>query len=189
MNFKILSLAIILSSASVSFAQDKHLDYVVRKGNDTTLAIDVSYSRKIYYVKTINYYDANGKYIRIEGIDKCQRIKSFRSNGHIFDLVPKKPKKADGDLIYLWRRVDGKIKVYEYYKDTRRGDLGSTFYFHTVKLGNNKYYKINQKNINAYIKPYLLKCKKFEAAFKGEFTFLSNDFDEMIKLYNALCEE
>ncbi|MFH0865986.1 MAG: hypothetical protein V1904_07310 [Bacteroidota bacterium] len=148
-------------------------------------------------VTKIEYSDMDGNEVLIKGKSDCEEIKTFCTSGQIYDLVPLKDSKPDGYKRHMWRKVDGKLKLYDYTDYvTSNYSLGKKDPYqestvsverYMIKLNDDKYYDINKKNVTTYIKPFLLLCSDFKDQYKGDFSADKEQFEEMIKLYNLLC--
>ncbi len=184
-------LSVILLSVmftSSFFAQEfSKENYFVQNKKDTTYC----QTMKLILMKSgdlvgITYSGTDGVETKLNG-KELSKVKTISINGVFHDLIPLKADKPDGHKRMTEREVDGKLKIYAsrpYHSDA--GPVGSYRFF--LQMPNGTFYKINsKKNINNYIKPYLLKCKEFEAQYMGDYSYKEDKFKEMIELYNSLC--
>ncbi len=179
-----------------SYAQDY---FIV--GNDTTFCSDLSYSTTAQgYLKKIQYTDSDGKTVLIKGRKKVPDVATFYQDGVFIDKTPLKAHKPKSYIRYTERAVDGKLKIYlahqGYNSNVRMGHNGKlemggptgTYRFF-LKMPDGTFYKINKKkNIKKYIKPYLLQCSAFTEQYQGDFSTKEEEFMEMIRLYNSICD-
>ncbi|MBN4065759.1 hypothetical protein JYT51_00325 [Candidatus Amoebophilus asiaticus] len=196
MKKKILISATLISMSICSYSHSEKSDYIVKSKGDTTFCISVKAGRTGGNVTTIRYVDKDGNEQKIKGKKKCQEIKTYSINGHIYDLVPLKASKPQGYQRHMWRKIDGKVKVYDYLnvmttvnqQGSVHGPTSTTSVAkYMVNLRKGAFYDVKKKNIEKYIQPFLLKCKEFKNNYKGEFSGKREIFEPMIKLYNELC--
>ena len=185
---------VLLSLISIiSLAQSSKPNYLVKQNQDTVACSSIEESRNGGNVTLLNYVDASGKRNEIKGKANCEEVKTYCINGQSYDLIPLKASKPDGYQRHMWRKIDGRIKVYDYANQIDNGQIGEEYNYVTVVkyvalLPDGKYYDINKKNIENYIKPEVMKCEGFKNGFKGNFSEKPKEFDAMIKLYNESCK-
>ena len=194
----ILISTVLISANIFCYSQSQKTDYIIKSKGDTIFCISVTASRTAGNVTRILYTDKDGNGTLVKGKKKCMRIKTYSVDNQIFDLVPLKASKPDGYQRHMWRKIDGKVRVYDYLNvmttDNQPGSVhGETSTVsvarYMVKLGKGKtFYDIKKKNIEKYVKPYVLRCEEFKNKYKGEFKAKKEIFDPMIKLFNQLCD-
>lgn len=173
-------------------------------GKDTTFCTKLSYlTTSQGALNQIKYTDSDGKSVEIKGKSNVPDVTTFCINGVCSDKIPLKANKPNSYKRYTERIVDGKLKVYlaqqghssnyHYTPGAAAGDWSDTggpvgIYRFFIKMPDGTYYKINsKKNMNKYIKPYLLKCSEFKSEYSGDFSTEELPFMQMIQLYNSLC--
>jgi|TARA_R110002110_G_scaffold404983_1_gene623757 hypothetical protein len=192
----LLLLSIYLTSF-FGFTQDQ--DYFVIN-NKKTFCTDLEYSITAQsYLRSISYTDTNGKKIEIKGRKNVPDITSFYIDNIIVDRVPQKTNKPDKYVKWARRIIDGKLIVNFYSssmtthnfnsaaKPGRHNSVTTGIVKHYVKMPNGTYYDIfSSKDRKKHIIPYLKKCKEFNSTYDGKFKI--QEFNEIIVLYNQLCE-
>lgn len=174
---------ILLATTFNSFPNEK--DYVVIDGKKIE-CISVTTERYYGAIWVVEYTDLEGNTSKIEGIKKCLVVDSYKTDGEVYDLIPIKPSKPKKGKRHIWKKIDGKISVYHYTSSMTTSTATTTILLYTVKL-DDKFYKINKKNLKKYIIPYLEKCDEFKRNYKKEYSHKQEKFEEMIKLYNEVC--
>lgn len=195
---QLITLFILLISLS-TFSQDQ--DFFISKGKKTYCS-DLNFEiTSQSYLKSISYTDSNGEQIKIEGRKNVPDISTFYIDGILIDKIPQKTNKPDKYIKWAQRVVDGKLIVNYYHNemtntywvtdnrtkttDTKSVTTGITKYF--VKMPNGTYYDIrSSKDRKKHIIPYLKKCAAFNSSYKGNFS--PREFNEIIMLYNELCD-
>jgi hypothetical protein len=171
-------------------------DYIVKKGQDTTFCLSVEVRHTGGEVTKINYTNMAGRYYTVSGKRDCEDIITFCINGQVFDLIPMKASQPGSNKRHVWRKIDGRIKLYDYYKyisGTEEGTYikGSEGYVIQVfsVLLDDMYFEVNDETIEETIKPYLLKCGLFANRYTGDFSDEKEVFEQIIKFFNYLCPE
>ncbi len=189
---KLFTLFIYLISLT-TFSQDY---FIV--DNEETYCSNLSFEiTSQSYLSSISYTDTIGKKIVIEGRKKVPNISTFYINGILIDKIPQKIDKPKKYIKWAQRVVDGKLIVNYYHNEMTTSRYRESFgdykevttgiTKHYVKMPNGTYYDIrSSKDRKKHIIPYLKKCAKFNSEYKGEFK--KNEFNEIITLYNELCE-
>uniref|UniRef100_UPI00404A98B5 hypothetical protein n=1 Tax=Gelidibacter sp. TaxID=2018083 RepID=UPI00404A98B5 len=178
-------------------------DYFVVQ-NDTTFCKNLDYRTTAQgYLKKISYINSEGNEVSIEGRKNVPDVITFYRDSLTIDKIPLKASKPDSYVRYIARAVDGKLKTYsnaftrsksadKYTPGNPLGDwnYGGTMgaYHYTIKMPNGIFYDISNKNIKKHIKPFLLKCVEFKNQYKGEYKKNEVYFNQMIELYNSLCD-
>jgi len=173
------------------FSQEKDFFIVNDK---KTFCNDLSFEITIQsYLKSINYTDDNGKKIEIVGRKNVPDISAFFIDGVLIDRIPQKVNKPNKYVKWAKRIVDGKLIVNYYNNILNRNNTGSYITHstditkHYVKMPSGIFYNLrSSKDRNQHVIPYLKKCEQFNKEYKGKFK--EDDFNEIIKLYNRLCE-
>lgn len=186
MKRKVFMLSILLPIVSLTFAQvSSNKIYFVKSNGDTTFCKSIYVERDGGNVYAINY--TNEKGVKLS-IDDCLDVKTYTVGSDVFDLIPLKASRPNGYLRHIWRKVDGKIKIYDYVNTISVQGGGSTSVVrYSVKMPEGKYYKINKKNLNKYIMPKLRECVDFRTNFKGEVSSKKGKFEKIIQFYNNSC--
>ena len=176
-----------------TWSKAQQTDYFIT-GKDTTYCGNLKYEMGIFLEK-VSYTNNNGKRVTIEGNLAMPDISTFCISGECVDKVPIKPGRWRF-YRYQPRKVDGKLRVYlqtgsttstDMFGDGRSNPVGKYRFF--ICMPDGTFYKINsKKNMEKYIKPYLLSCSVFAQQYKGNFSTREEPFMEMIRLYNALCK-
>lgn len=166
-------------------------DYFIVK-DDTTFCNNLQYTTTAQgYLKSISYDDLNGNSVSLNGRKNVPDVLTFFIKGIYFDKTPLKANKPNGYIRYTARVVNGKLIVYSQSPgtiDLGKGDVPSGTYRFFIKMPDGTFYKINnRKNMEKYIKPYLLQCEEFKNQYKGNFSRSEYLFKPMIELYNSLC--
>lgn len=194
MNYKKATSVLFIFISSINlYAQN--LDYFI-ENKDTTFCQDLKYSTWPQgSLRVVEYTDLSGKPKTIKGGQNLINIITLGIDSAIIDKTPLKANKPDGRYFrFTERAVNGKLIVYlsrqgYIYGATPETSGPSGIYRFYLKLPDGTYYKINSsKNLNKYIKPYLLKCTEFKNQYKGDYSTREQSFMEMIRLYNSLCE-
>jgi hypothetical protein len=181
-----------------SIAQEEKPRYYFVTGKDSTFCTFLKYyTNNQGYLTGLSYTDLSGKKVYLDGKKNVPDVKTFAIGGYVVDKVPINPDKPEGYVRYLSRDVDGKLIVYCPERETRtEGTYNNGFRTHNygpeiyfLKMPDGTIYKVNKKkNMEDYIKPYLLACKEFSKQYKGDFTDDQKPFMETIELYNSLCK-
>ena len=184
----------IVFALTLSANSQSDQDYLIKQNGDTISCIIGNISESGGNVVGIKYTDTEGNEVKIKGKSECEKFKTIVTNGAIFDLVPLKASQPDGYKRHIWRKIDGKVKVYEYSNTITNGVPGewsstATVTIYMVKLENGKFYDINKSNFEKVLKPHFMHCKKFTEAYKGEYSSKQPIFEAIVKLYNELCNE
>lgn len=180
-------------------------DYMILTDKSKKEFVSVEEGRLNGNVISLRTVDKEGNFEQIKGKEECENIKSYCIDGRIYDLIPLNPNKPEGYQRHMWRKIDGKIKFYDFYNVITKYDpskisnqSSTTFIIKTVKLDNGSYYDVKKgKTIEEDILPYFKKCKNFTSKYiekerKTSFTPIQEDYnnrltENMIKLYNTVC--
>ncbi|MFH0865985.1 MAG: hypothetical protein V1904_07305 [Bacteroidota bacterium] len=179
---------------------DNKLDYFI-KDNDTTFCTSISVISNDKK-EDLEYTDQEGnKQIILDA--KTNNITTISINGQIFDLLGK-DKSSELTLGYYWRKINGKIKIYDsssikiYHFGNINGNVdtnpgtessgGNNFLDMYLMFDNGEIiYLKNNKTIDEKIKPVVEKCDKFTEKYKGEYKL--KDVEKIVKFYNNFCDE
>lgn len=171
-------------------------DYIVDLQGDTIFCLSVELKRSSGFVNEIRYTVPVGRVYTISGRNNCLQYKTLTINKQVFDLIPVEPGEPGKGKIHVWRKIDGEMKLYDYFRELRgmekglsgqrTGDGDEVIY--TVLQDDDIYVKVTDKNLNKIIMPYLLNCDEFATLFKDEVTTEREVFEFVVKLYNSLCK-
>lgn len=177
-----------------SFAQEKAgLDFYATK-SDTIFCTNLKYLATAQgYLGKLYYTDLNGKEVKIEGQKKLMDVVTLHGGNFDIDKIPQKPDKPEKYVKFAPRVVDGKL-IINYYSSGTKVPANMDLYYSTtivkyfIKMPDGTFYDIcDDKDMNAYVYPYLKKCSAFTSAYKGKYVNESVSFEKMINLYNSLC--
>lgn len=204
-NYKIMKISKLVIAFLIGIISN-HIsaqDYFVVQ-NDTTFCENLNFRTTAQgYLKKISYTSSEGTEVNIEKRKNVPDVVTFYIKGVTKDKTPLKASKPNSYVRYMERMIDGKLITYsntftrptsstKYTPNSPFGPFktGGTMgaYHFTIKMTNGVFYDISKKNIKKYIKPFLLKCEKFKNQYKGEYKKAEIPFNEMIELYNSLCD-
>lgn len=200
MKYSIYITTVLLMATSSLFAQED--DYIVKNEKDTIYCSSVTYERKQYTVREITYYDKDGNMSIVNKKNNFGNITLFRQDGNIYELI-----NLDGIVrgvkeTFFWRKINGKVILYDFYKEhndvTSGRDshmAGPTIYMvYVVKLPDGRFIQLIAKNIKKIIMPYMEECEAFKNTYKGYSSDKTDlftqkvEFENMLKLYNSVCD-
>jgi len=180
-------------------------DYIVFPDKGKKEFVSVEEGRLNGNVISLRTVDKNGNFEQIRGKEDCENIKTYCINNNIYDLIPLNPDKPNGYQRHLWRKIDGKIKFYDFYNVITKYDpskinnqSSTTFIIKIAKLDNGNFIEVKKdKDIDEVLLPYLKKCNAFNSKYihkerKTAFTSIQENYnnrltENMIKLYNEVC--
>ena len=185
---KIIYLLLILFGTTITHTNAQSVrssSYFISIENDTTFCNSLDYGTDTKgALNILNYESIKGAQKIIKGKNKVPNIVTFSINGVTFDKIPYNIESPGYAYIYSERKVDGIVKVYYDQKIPNQNDILRYY----IRLPNHSYYQVNkEKNIEKYIKPFLLECPDFREAYQGDFSNDKNSFFDMIEFYNFLC--
>ena len=178
-----------------SYSQNNTNPYIVNEEGDTTLCLSVRVRTGSAGIVKIIYVDMDGTEKFVKGPGECKKVKYFSRCGSIFEMAPIKASKPDSYKKHHRLAVNGKIKVYDGFALFRYCNIGtnntvSAFGIpnYMIQFENGDFCEVKKKDIEKTILPYLNKCEKFKKANKEAPTKKGEKFENMIKLYNKLCD-
>ena len=172
-------------------------DYIVDMQGDTVFCHSVEIRRSTGFVNEIRYTVPAGRVYTISGRNNCEQYRSFSINKQVFDLIPLKPGEPGRGKMHVWRKINGRIKLYDYFREMRGMERplntnpagGTDEIIYTVQLEDDIYVEVTDKKLNKTIMPFLLKCESFTELFKDEVTSEREVFELVIKLFNQHCPQ
>lgn len=186
---------ILVINIAFTNAQNSSPDYFIDEFGDTTFCTAIELRSSGSDVTKIRYSTPDGRVHLIQGKSNCEAVKTLSINNQIYDLIPVDPLKPGGEKQHVWRKIDGPIKLYDYYREVKGSEKGVyieetksyEISIYTVKLEDDIYAEVNDKTMALIIEPFLLNCPQFVAINKNEITADKETFELIVKLYNALC--
>ncbi len=174
---------------------DRHSDYLVDQKGDTIHCLSVEIKRSSGMVSQIRYTIPEGRVYTINGRNECEAYRTFSINKQVYDLIPVEPGEPSRGRQHVWRKIDGRLKLYDYFREARGMEKGVymrendsyNIILYTVQLDDDVFVEVTDKNLNKTITPYLGKCSAFAEIYKDEVTTEREVFELVVKLYNIHC--
>lgn len=180
-------LTIFILSSTNTYSQD----FFIKNNNDTVKCSDLSHkigSQQL--LKELSFTTESGETKTISDKSELGQVTTiFEAEKGWWDKIPIKPHAPNGITRFTNRVSFGKLVVYyesqEY--NSRMEPVG--IYRYHILLPDGIYYKVYDKsNMKKIIKPFLLECSAFKAAYSGDYSAEVMPFIQMITLYNSVCE-
>ncbi|MCB2219196.1 MAG: hypothetical protein KQI35_02290 [Bacteroidetes bacterium] len=174
---------------------NKCRDYLINVKGDTIPSMAIEIRRISGIVNGIRYTTPDGRVYSILGRSECENYPTFSINGQTFDLIPMDPSRPGAGKQHVWRKIDGRMKLYDFYREAKGIEKGLfnqetntyDFILYTVKLEDDVHIAVTDKNLNEVLMPYFLQCEALLQAFNGEITTQREVFELVVKLFNVLC--
>jgi hypothetical protein len=177
--------------------KNRPLDYIINLKGDTIPCVTIEIRRISGIVNGIRYTTPEGRVYTILGRSECENYPTISVGGQTFDLIPIDPSRPGAGKQHVWRKIDGRMKLYDFFREAKGIEKGHynketnnyDFILYTAKLEDDVHVAITDKNLNVVIMPYFLQCEALLQAYNGDITAEREVFELVVKLFNTLCSK
>jgi hypothetical protein len=153
---------------------------------------DTIFCKSLYYgtntkghLNRLNYVTTGEISYEFSGKKNIPVVLTFFINGKTLDKIPYRLGSKSKLYVYSERLTDGPITVYINHQIP---DVSVIYRFY-VRFDDDKMYRVNKRSdFENHIKSRMLSCEEFKNTLTWEISDKEDEFLELVRLYNSLCD-